>query len=51
MNKKDKFEAWKAIFDMQYEFIIYSFVYSNLDINYVNFKFFYVKIQELKKIL
>ncbi len=36
---------------MQYEFIIYSFVFSNIDINYVNFKFFYVKIYKLKKIL
>ena len=38
MNKKDKIEARKAIFDMHKEFIIYAIVYSNKDINYVNFK-------------
>ena len=43
MNKKDKIEARKAIFDMQRVFIIYAFVYSNIDINYVNFKFFMSK--------
>ena len=39
MNKNDKIEARKANFDMHKVFIICTFVYSNIDINYVNFKF------------
>jgi hypothetical protein len=39
-NKKDEIEARKAIFDMHKVFIICTFVYSNMVINYVNFKFF-----------
>jgi hypothetical protein len=40
MNKKDKIEARKAIFDMHKVIIIYAFVYSNKDMNYVNLNFF-----------
>ncbi len=40
MNKKDKIEARKAIFDIDKVFIVCSFVYSNMVINYVNFDFF-----------
>jgi hypothetical protein len=40
MNKKDKIEARKAIFDMHKVFIKCTFVYSNMFINYVKFKFF-----------
>ena len=39
MNKKDKIKARKAIFDMRKVFIIYAFVFSNMVINYVKFKF------------
>jgi hypothetical protein len=39
MNKKDKIEARKAIFDIDKVFIICTFVYSNMVINYVNFDF------------
>ena len=34
MNKKDKIEARKAIFDMHKVFIICTFLYSNMVINY-----------------
>jgi hypothetical protein len=43
MNKKDKIEARKAIFDMYKVFIISTFVYSNMVINDVKFKFFTTK--------
>ena len=40
MNKKDKIEARKAIFDMHKVFILCTFVYSYMDTNYVKFEFF-----------
>ncbi len=43
MNKKDKIKARKTLFDMHKVFIICNFVCSNIDINYVNFKFFMSK--------
>jgi hypothetical protein len=43
MNKKDKIEARKPLFDMHKVFIICTIAYSNKDINYVNFKFFMSK--------
>ncbi len=43
MNKKDNIEARKAIFDMHKVFIICTFVYTNMVINYVNFKIFMSK--------
>ena len=49
MNKKDKIEARKAIFDMHKVVIICTFVYSNMVINYVNFKFFMSKYRNKKK--
>ncbi len=49
MNKKDKIEARKAIFDIDTVFIVCSFVYSNMVINYVNFDFFTPKYRNQKK--
>jgi hypothetical protein len=48
MNKKDKIEARKAIFDKHKVFILCTFVYTNMVINYVNFNFFEKNI-EIKK--
>ncbi len=51
MNKKDKIEARKAVFDLQKVFIIYAFVFSNIDIHFVNFKFLCQNIEIKKNIV
>jgi aspartate/methionine/tyrosine aminotransferase len=51
MNKKDKIEARKAIFDMHKVFIICTFLYSNMVINYDKFNFFTSKYRNKKKIV
>ncbi len=49
MNKKGKIEARKTIFDMHKVFIKCTFVYSNMVINFVTFKFFGSKYRNQKK--
>ena len=51
MNKKDKIEVRKAIFDMHNVFIICYFIISYIVINYVKFKFLRQNIEIFKNIV